>query len=575
MKAHNKIILLTLFLFQSATVFAQDTGILVNRATGSFFIAIVSGIILAFAFQFLLANLAVALGITAIGDIREKGNNSRNTGSGSSSSSDDKDSTPVGVKISTGAGIFMLVTLSLSLFFASLIAVKLSLLTSNLIGFTLGMVIWAATLLLGVYLDSKLISALTGSVFGAIKDALSSGASSVGNMFSSSDKSNAKATARETVKAIHDEIRQEYDLSDFSSKLDKYTSKLEPQRIDMDSIHEHLADLLHEIEIREQYTPDDPEATKRLFLEIADRQNGLSAKDKEKLKGAFDQAKEVLKRDGSRADKAMAMVDKLTPGSEEDGREYRRKLEQYLLKTGKEEINPDSLREDLNNILDTPRQAPSVIRARASQIDRSTIKEILSSNGVPEERAEKILSTAEEVLDKIKSRTEETLTNLQDKSNQMQHDSSVKTEDRKNKAEQAIQNWFNRLHQPELRYDRLRDDVMHMMDDPKAAPHILRNRLRRLDRESLIAILSNNKKISREQAENAVNKIEEARDKVVQKTEDIERQISIKMEELKQEALKQAEATRKTAASSAWWFFIAAIVSGGASVLGGILAYTL
>src|SRR5690606_11998073 len=130
---------------------------------------IVSGIILAFAFQFLLANLAVALGISAIGDIREKGNKSRNRDADSASSSKDHDSTPVGVKISTGAGIFMLVTLSLSLFFASLIAVKLSLLTSNLIGFTLGMVIWAATLLLGIYLDSKLISALTGSVFGAIR----------------------------------------------------------------------------------------------------------------------------------------------------------------------------------------------------------------------------------------------------------------------------------------------------------------------------------------------------------------------------------------------------------------------
>jgi len=284
----------------------------------------------------------VALGISAIGDISEMGHKNKKSDSGSPSS-DEKDSTPTGVKISTAAGVFMLVALSVSLFFASLIAVKLSLISSNLIGFTLGMVIWAGTLLLAVYFDSKLISALTGTIFGAIKDTLSAGASTVGNIFSQSEKGQAKTTAQETVKA---------------------------------------------------------------------------------------------------------------------------------------------------------------------------------------------------------------------------------------KAESAIQNWFDRMDQPELEYDRLRQDVEHMMDDPKAAPGILRNRLRNLDRESLIALLSNNKRITHEQAEKAVTKIEEARDSVISKTEEIERKVTIKLNELKQDALNQAEATRKTAATAAWWFFIAAVVSGGASVLGGILAFT-
>ena len=574
MRTQNRIIILALIFFNSTAVFAQDTSILVNRATGSFFMAIVSGIILAFAFQFLLANLAVALGITAIGDIREKRYNRSNKNSDTDNSSDSRDSTPTGVKISTGAGIFLLVTLSLSLFFASLLAVKLSLLTSNIIGFTLGMVIWAATLLLGVYLDSKLISALTGSVFGAIKDAMAAGASTVGSIFSTGEKSRIKSTARETVKAIHDEIRQEYDLSGFSRKLDEYVNKLEPQRMDMDNIHEHLAQLLNEIEIREQYTPDDPEATKRLFLEIAEKQPKFSAKDKEKLRNAFDKASEAMKREGSRADKAMAAVDKLTPGSEEDTREYRRKVEQYLRRSGREEVNPDRLKEDLNNILNNPREAPSVIKARTSQIDRSTIKAVLSSDGISEEKAEKILSIAEEVLTQIKSRSDETQSRISTKGKEMGQESRAKLEEQRSRAEQAIQNWFNRMNQPELEYDQIKRDIEHMMDDPKAAPHILRNRLSRLDRDSLISLLSNNKRISREQAENMVTKIEEARDTVVRKTEEIERQVSIKMNDLKEEALHQAEATRKTAASAAWWFFIAAIVSGGASALGGILAYT-
>jgi hypothetical protein len=559
-------------ILNSTISYAQDGALLINRNTGSFFIAILAGIILAFAFQFLLANLALALGVSAIGDIREMSH--KRSSNPEDSASDDKDSTPTGVKVSTGAGIFMLVTLSLSLFFASLIAVKLSLLSSNYIGFSLGMVIWAGTLLLGVYLDSKLISALTGTIFGAIKETLSAGASTVGDVFSSSEKSRVKSTAQETVKAIHKEIRQEYDLSGFQKKLDEYINKLEPQRFDIDNLHEHIAELLHEIEIKEQYTPKDPEATKRLFLEVAERKKGLSQKDKEKLKGAFDQAKEVMKREGSRADKAMAIVDKLTPGSEEEGREYREKVEQYLRRTNREELNPDSLKEDLNKILNSPKAAPAVVQARASQIDRSTIKAVLSTNGVEEEKAEQYLSKAEEVLTQIKSTTKETQKTISSGKNEFQQDTREQFIGRQEKAERAIEHWFNRMEQPELRYERLRQDVERMMDDPKAAPQILRSRLKRLDRDSLIALLSNNKRINHEQAEKVVVKIEEARDSVIRKTEEIEQRVRIKMNEMKEEVLKQAEATRKTAATAAWWFFIAAVVSGAASALGGILAFT-
>ncbi len=574
MRTHiGKILLLVLILLSSTAVFAQDGALLVNRATGSFFIAIVAGIILAFAFQFLLANLAVALGISVIGDVSEKGQKKEKSSSGSSSS-DNKSSTPTGVKISSAAGIFMLVALSLSLFFASLIAVKLSLISSNLIGFSLGLVIWAGTLLLGVYLDSKLISSLTGSLFGAIKDTLAAGTSAVGSAFSPGEKTKSKHMAQETVKAIHEEIRQEYDLSGFQQKFDEYVNKLEPQRFDADDLHERLAELLHDIEVKEQYTPKDPDATKRIFLEVAGKQKGISAKDKENLKNAFEKAKEAMKSDGSRADKAGRLAAKLSPGGEEQGKQYLEKVEQYLRKTNKEELDPDNLKKDLNRILNNPKAAPAVVQARASQIDRSTIKAALTSNGIEEAKAEQYLSKAEEVLTQIKTTTQETQAKASSRAKGQQQDTREQFMERQARAESAIQQWFDRMDEPELEYERLRQDVERMMDDPKATPAILRNRLKRLDRESLITLLSNNKKISREQAEKAVAKIEEARDTVIRKTDEIEHRVTQKMNELKQEALNQAEATRKTAATAAWWFFIASVVSGGASALGGILAFT-
>ncbi len=568
MKTFNSIIILFILILSSTTGYAQD-GLVVTQSTGSFFIAIAAGVLLAFAFQFLLANLTVALGITAIGDLRKKGNKNRNPDH-SSSDDLDPDSTPTGVKISTGAGIFMLITLSLSLFFASLIAVKLSLLSNNTIGFSLGLVIWAATLLLGIYLDTKIVSGIAGSIFGAVKETLSSGASAVGNIFSKGQKSQADDTARATVKAIHKEIRQEFKLGKIDEKLNEYISKLEPQRFNIDDIHEHLAELLNEIEIKEQYTPEDPEATKRLFLDIASKQKGLSAKDKEKLKGAYEKAREILKKDGSRMDKAKAAFDKFTPGDEEQGKEYRRKVEEYLRKIGKEELSPENLKQDLNRILENPKAAPEIVQARVSQLDRNTLKAVLTNDGVSEQKVETYLATAEKVVNSIKRK----VTSTKNAGYDYQDQAMEEMDSRRAGAERAIENWFNRMDQPELQYEQLRNDFDLIMDDPKAAPHILRNRLRRMDRQSLIALMSNNKRISREQAEKVVDKIEEARDRVIHKTEEIERQVKTRLHDLKEETLRQAEASRKTAAAAAWWFFMAAVVSGVASALGGILAFT-
>jgi hypothetical protein len=569
MKTIYSILIAFILIFSSTAVHAQD-GLVVTQGAGSFFIAIAAGVLLAFAFQFLLANLTVALGITAIGDIRKKGNRHRHRDQ-STPEYKEADTTPTGVKISTGAGIFMLVTLSISLFFASLIAVKLSLLSNNMIGFSLGLVIWAATLLLGIYLDAKIISGITGSIFSALKETISSGASAVGTVFGKGKKSQAEDTARATVKAIHKEIRQEFNLGKIEDKLNEYVAKLEPQRFDMDNIHEHLAELLNEIEIKEQYTPDDPEATKRLILEIASKQKGISAKDKEKLKSAYEKAREILNKDGSRMDKAKAAFDKFTPGDEEQGREYRRKVEQYLRKTGKEELNPESLKEDLSRILENPKAAPEVVQARVSQLDRSTLKAVLVTDGISEQKVERYLATAEQVVNKIKKQVSAT----RNKGREYQEQGREDMENRRAGAERAIENWFNRMDQPELQYDQLKNDFDLIMDDPKAAPHILRNRLRRMDRQSLVALMSNNKRISREQAEKVVDKIEEARDRVIHKTEEIEHQVKLRLQELKDETLRQAEATRKTAAAAAWWFFLAAVVSGIASALGGILAFTV
>ncbi len=106
------------------------------------------------------------------------------------------------------------------------------------------------------------------------------------------------------------------------------------------------------------------------------------------------------------------------------------------------------------------------------------------------------------------------------------------------------------------------------------SPSILKKRLQRMDRESLIALVSNNPKIDREQAERVVDKIEQGRDEVLRKMNKIEAELKEKTEKAKRESMRQIEAARK-AAAAAWWVFLAAIVSGGASAPGNPGSYYL
>ena len=543
---------------------AQTAGeIWMANGFGHFLIAVIAGILLAFAFQFLLTNLAVAMGITAIGDIQEKSRHSGHSQSDQSSGS--KSSTSTGVKISSGFGLYLTITMAISLFFASLIAVKLSLIPSNMIGFTLGLVIWGGYLLLALYVDSKMISSLTGSIFSAVKNVLGAGSSAVQSAFSSGEKSRIKDTTRETVEAIHDEIRQEYDVTHIEQKLDEYVNKLEPQKFNMDTIHRELAELIHEVEVKEELAPEDPETLKNLFLEVTSEQSNLSEKDKQKMKGAFDKAKEIKQSSGSKADKALSAADKMAPGGEEQGKKYRQKVEQYLQESHVEELQPDKLKKDLEEILNNPKAAPDVVQQRASKLDRSKLKTLLGNvKGMNEQKAEKYLNKAEDVLNRIKSKTSKAKSN-----------SSKQASDKKARAKQSIRQWFDRMGQPELRYSGLKLDAKRIMDDPKATPSILKRRLRHMDRDTMIALVTNNKKISREQAERVVDKFEQGRDEVLEKAEEIERKLKERTEQAREEAIREVEAARKTAAAAAWWIFIAAVISGGASALGGMLALTL
>jgi hypothetical protein len=119
-----------------------------------FFTALLSGVLLAFGFQLLLTNLSVAAGISYLG-----------RSSDSDSDKDDDENLGGTIrKISTGVGIWTVVTVTIALFIACFLAVKLSLFDRWWFGAIVGLVIWATYFSLLVWVSSTAVGSLVGSV---------------------------------------------------------------------------------------------------------------------------------------------------------------------------------------------------------------------------------------------------------------------------------------------------------------------------------------------------------------------------------------------------------------------------
>lgn len=106
---------------------------------------------MALAFQLLLTNLFIALGVSALG-----------TGSNNNESSGGLGET-IG-KVEGAVGVWALMTSTIALFGACFLAVKLSLIESTLLGAIIGVVIWSTYFSLVVWLGSKAVGSLLGTL---------------------------------------------------------------------------------------------------------------------------------------------------------------------------------------------------------------------------------------------------------------------------------------------------------------------------------------------------------------------------------------------------------------------------
>jgi hypothetical protein len=238
--------------------------------------------------------------------------------------------------------------------------------------------------------------------------------------------------------------------------------------------------------------------------------------------------------------------------------DFEANLENYLRNTNKEELNPEGIKRDLQLLLSSPRESFGSLSERISKFDRSTLVALLSQReDISEAEANKIVDQIESVRNSIVEQFEQ----IQQKMRSLVDNIFGKVRD-----------YLNSLDRPELSYEGIQHDFAKIFDDPQAGFEALRDRLSQFDRDTLVALLSSRPDISTEQANQLINRIESARDKVLHQAERIQQETQRRLQVIKEQAKQQAIDSKKALADAAWWLFNAAFVSLVASAVGGVLA---
>jgi hypothetical protein len=257
------------------------TGILNGESTFAltspqFFIVLIAGLILALAFQLVLSSLSLATGISMMG--------------GRTQRTDDDISHKETFghtirKMGSAAGAWTVITVSIALFAACYLSVRLSQTASPFVGTVLALVIWAAyfsfllwvgSTRLGSFLSTVISTAMTGLqyIFGA------AGSLFAGRAASKEIVSTAEAAAA----AVRKELIGSADPEALRDSFMRYLDKLNKPETNLAPLRNELKSLLADPNFKNLVGHSRFEGeTRKTFIEMAKSKAHLSKKDANRL----------------------------------------------------------------------------------------------------------------------------------------------------------------------------------------------------------------------------------------------------------------------------------------------------
>jgi hypothetical protein len=231
-----------------------------------FLLALVVGVVMAFAFQLLLTNFAIAM--IATPDASSANGDSENLGD-----------TIRGIETKVGLGL--LVSVSIALFVASFLAVKLSLVGSPMLGAITGVIIWALFFTLLTWFGSTALGSLLGSIISTattgVQGLLGTGSAMLGANIA---KNQIVSTAEEVTAAVRRELTAGFDPDSIRTTLQSSLDKVQLPKLNLDQLGGQFEKLLKDADLS---TIADSDLLKNVnrdtFVKLVSSRTDLSKRD--------------------------------------------------------------------------------------------------------------------------------------------------------------------------------------------------------------------------------------------------------------------------------------------------------
>jgi uncharacterized protein YfkK (UPF0435 family)/phosphotransferase system IIB component len=461
-----------------------------------FFIALISGVILAFAVQLVLTNLSVAAGISYLG---------RQSDSDSSGSSESGSVGGTIRKIGTAVGIWTLVTVSLALFIASFLAVHLSLLSVDVgLGAILGLVIWGAYFLLLVWVSSTTVGSLVGSVV----NTATSGFQAI--MGTATAALGAKAvnqqvvqTAEAAAAAVRRELGSAIDPTTIRENVEEYLNKLRPPEIDTTRIRREFESILRDPQLASIARTDDlRNIDRQKFIDLISSRTDLSKREVNRIADQLESVwREVVANQQPKRDRMDELID-------------------YLKSVQPGQTNIDELNAKIDRLTEEMRSSKQADQKQADQIDKTTagpVQQTLQSGintliGMVMGRAdlsdldvEKILRSLLAARDKVTEQADKVATQTGMKSAEVPY-STIRAD---------VENYLLNTYTWQLSQERMEREFRDVLYDPAADPRAVRQQIEQLSRNDFARLLQQKGMLTQDQIQTIADRLELIRQDVL------------------------------------------------------------
>jgi len=437
-----------------------------------FFIALIAGLVLAFAFQLLLTNLSVAAGISYLGRSSDSDSDSHESGSLGGTVK----------KIGTAVGIWTLLTVTVALFLACLLAVKLSLINSAGLGAIVGVVIWGAYFVLLVLFSSMTVGSLAGSVvstavsgfqavFGTATAAL--GAKAVNNQ--------VVATAEAAAAAVRRELGSGLDPASVRDSIEDYLDNLRPAGLDMSKIRSEFEKLVNDPELKELAGTGSPvEVADRLrsidrgtFMNLVSSRTDLSRRDVERVVGQLESVWQAVVNQFQKRDSTSELVEYLrsTQPDAINSSELNAKLDRLT-----EEVRSQRNLVQSGQLGQAPKQGSGPMNQALQFAFTSLMGTVMGRGDLSDLNVEKILGQLQSAKDKVSDTTKQLAQKVPGQSF--------------NTIKADVENYLLNTYYWHFNRETLQTEFTDAIYDPEADPVTVQRQLEELDRAYFVEVLT-------------------------------------------------------------------------------------